>query len=130
MIDVQWDNAAQTILRWDMSGKWTWDEVYPMVDLTNQWATAGGQRLVVIMNPTDEITYAGHAPANSISHLVSLPQRLSPLWVLSIFVTPISVGRVIINTAIQLNPRLRGRYLALNTLAEARLAATQRLAQE
>jgi hypothetical protein len=129
MIDLQWDNAAQTILRWDMRGKWTWDEVYPMVDTTNQWIGIGQQSVVVVMNPTDEITYGGYAPPNSISHLVSVSQRLNPLWVQSIFVTTASVGRVIINTAMQLNPRLRGRYLAVNTLDEARVAALARLTQ-
>jgi hypothetical protein len=49
---------------------------------------------------------------------------------MTVIITVAPLGRVILNTALQMRRDLRGRYMAVGTLAEARLRAIERLAQE
>jgi hypothetical protein len=49
-ISVEWDNSEKTIVRFDYSGKWTWDEFYTYVKQANELMDTVDYRCVSIVD--------------------------------------------------------------------------------
>lgn len=54
---VQWHDAAQTVLRWEFEGAWTWEEFYQAQDEVNALSASVEHPvdIIVVMHPTSAV---------------------------------------------------------------------------
>lgn len=73
-VDVNWFDTAKTIVRYDFSGKWTWNEVYAAVDEAIMLENSVPHRVDVLLNLLD----SGHIPPNAITHVKTIATTKMP----------------------------------------------------
>ena len=71
-ITVQWDNMAQTVLRWEFHGDWTWEE---MLEVQKQGAALMCQ-VDHIVDSIVDLSGCSTIPANVISMYKIFRERL------------------------------------------------------
>lgn len=117
-ITVQWEDAAQSIIRSESSGKWTWEEYHEAVEKVVMLANSVDHRVDLIINTLDGAT----APSGSSMPHYQRAQRIMPDNVrMNVIANTNTFGRVIINTFTRLNNG-KGtlKVMAAGTLEEAR----------
>ncbi|MDX2075642.1 MAG: hypothetical protein SFZ02_04380 [bacterium] len=71
-IDVSWDDEAKTIIRWDFSEKWTWDEFHEAFRVSIEMNIGINYRVDVIPNATQ----SPHMPLGALSEFRRLDEQL------------------------------------------------------
>lgn len=73
-ITVQWDDEAQTIMRWLFDGKWSWDEY-------NRAMTESNQQVRSVEHPVDaimDLTHSSVLPSNVLSNTHAAREENQP----------------------------------------------------
>jgi hypothetical protein len=115
VIQVEWANPEQTIVRWRFGWPWTWDEFYTALDQVN--AMIDG-----ISGIADSIILPSRStilPANAISHLRRLINGRHPRHDLIVLVGSSSFVAELLKLSTQFIPSVRDQLHYVGTEEEA-----------
>lgn len=121
-VQVQWDNPEKTIIRYDFSGRWTWDEFYVAYDKAKVMLSGTTQKVHFIMNSTDDISRK-YTPPNALTHMMSIGRKSVPNAGKVIRVGGSQFTRVLFQMVSKVNPKLIDTFAFATTLEEARAMA-------
>lgn len=71
-ITITWDNAEQTVLRWDYQGEWTWQELLDANEISYAMVAAQPHIVDIIV----DMTHSPTLPSNTISLYRSLRHQI------------------------------------------------------
>ena len=97
-IDVRWDNADKTIIRWQFNDNWTWDDYYGALQISRQLCRQATYIVDIIVDMRDSKTL----PNNVFTHAQNALQTSS-----------LNSGSIVV---IGINPLLRSAYSAFKRL--------------
>lgn len=126
---VVWDNDEKTILRYDIRGRWTWDE---MMNAYNEGAALlkeVSHTVDFIVYPIDPISKA-HIPPNSLSNVLRLHGKSLSNAGVTALINDNTTARTLLRLLSALNPRIAARYIMVDTLEEARQKLDSKLKNE
>jgi hypothetical protein len=118
-VKAVWDNEQHTIVRYDLSGKWTWDEFFTAYEDAKMMLAATPYVVHFILNPTDAASRS-HLPPGIVSRIGSVGRTRLPNAGITVAVGSSNFVKSLVNTAARLYPRIRKQYQFVETLDEAR----------
>ena len=118
-VKVQWDNSEKTIIRYDFSGRWTWDEFYAAYDIAKAMLIGTTQKIHFIMNSTDDVSRK-YTPPNALTHMISIGRKAVPNAGKVISISGNAFTRVLFQMVAKVNPKLTDSYAFAATLEDAR----------
>lgn len=81
-VEVEWDNAAKTVIRFSYAGRWTWDEMYRAVDTSTALIDSVPHPIAMIIDMSES---AG-VPPGAMTHGRAIQQRAHPHVVMQVTV--------------------------------------------
>jgi hypothetical protein len=114
-IQVFWEDDAQTIVRYNFEGTWTWDELYPAYYQAIAMEKSVTDRVDVILDMRD----SGRVPANALLHIKNISEKQPPNIGLSIFVTTNAFVTSMYNMAIRVYSKVAYYFRITKTPEEA-----------
>lgn len=118
-VQAHWDNPEKTIIRYDFSGRWTWNEFYGAYDIAKVMVSGTTQKVHFIMNSTDEISRK-YTPPNAMTHMISIGRKAAPNSGKVIRVGGGAFTRILFQMVAKVNPKLIDSFAFASTLEEAR----------
>lgn len=118
-VSLAWDNPEKTILRYDLAGHWTWDEMLTAFDEGTAWLKSLDYTVDFIVHPVDPIAQA-YVPPNSLGHVIRLHGRALPNAGITVMVNTSNTARMLMRLMTALNPKIAARYLLVDSLEIAR----------
>ena len=118
-VHVTWDNDEKTAIRYDLAGRWTWDEFFPVYQQATQMIAPLEYKVEFIVNLADEVTQKGFVPPNLLSRLSDLNKHQPPN-VGATYVVGVPFLKVLYNVAVKVYPVMAERYVYVTSLEEAR----------
>src|ERR1041385_3286284 len=83
-VHCYWEDSEKTIVRHDLEGTWTWDEMYAAFYKAIEMETAVTNRVDVIL----DMRHSTHTvPGNALLHVKNFSEKQPPNVGLCIFVT-------------------------------------------
>ena len=128
-VTIQWDNEEKTILRYDMSGFWTWDEFFPAFEQGKQMISEVEHEVSFIVNPLDNQS-RNHIPTSVLTHIRSINRNVPPNAGPTVSVSVSNFARALIRTLSYLAPQIAERYFFADSLEQARILLKERTGQE
>jgi len=127
-IQVYWEDADKTIVRYDFEGAWTWDELYAVYYKAIDMETSVPHRVDIIL----DMRYSHRIPGNALLHLKNLSEKQPPNVGLSIFVTTNTFLTSMYNMAIKVYGKIAYYFRLAPTLdaAHAMIAAARHEAEQ
>ncbi len=126
-VHVEWDNPEQTIIRYDFSKGWTWDEYYAatktgdaLIDSTTHQLPVGA--ILYIPDPT--------LPTNVLRGTQIGMKARHPRAVLVVLVTRNRFVHALYEVVVSAYRSLKEELLRADTLEDARALLSQRLASQ
>jgi hypothetical protein len=128
-VDVDWDDERKIAIRFELSGRWTWDEFYPAYDKAHTLMDTVDYPVALIFHP-DRIA-AVHYPSDMASNTRTLDKHRHPRMGLSLTVTDNAgaVIRAMVKAASVFLPKDRQTQF-VNSLEEARAIVSAQHAQK
>lgn len=125
-VNAAWDDAAHTIIRYELIGNWTWDEYFATRETLNAMLDSVSHPIYVII----DVGQMRGVPMNALSEMARGTQRAQaqrPNWAGGYFVGVNPLFRTLFNVFRRINPQMAARYQTAETLEEARrmIAARQ-----
>ena len=114
-IRVYWEDADQTIVRYDFEGRWTWDELYAAYYEAIAMEHSVAQRVDIIL----DMRTSGIIPANALLHMKNFSEKQPPNVGISIFVTSNAFVTSLYNTAIKFYAKIAFYFRLVKTLDQA-----------
>ncbi len=118
-VQVQWDNPQKTILRYDFTGRWTWDEFYAAYNIAKILLSTTPHKVYFILHPLDDISRR-HTPPNAMSHMISIWRRTAPNAGKTVSVGGSMFSRTLFGMASKVNPKIAEMHAFAPSLDEAR----------
>ena len=128
-VQVSWDNDDKTVIRYDLAGRWQWEEFYPKYQQAVEMIAPLDHKVDFIVNPADEVTRRGYAPPNILSRLWDLNKR-SPANVGTTYVIGSPLLKALYSVAMKVYPALSKNYVYVSSLEEARQVTAEKLKHE
>ena len=118
-INARWFNDEQTIVILEISGRWTWDELYVAYEQVLSMMSSKTGNIHAIMNRAQD-EYRSYAPPNAIVHSVSLIRKLPKNFGLGVIVDSGSQGlRALYDAIARIYPPFGRKLAIVTTLDEA-----------
>jgi hypothetical protein len=118
-VKAVWDNEQHTIVRYDLSGKWTWDEFFTAYEDAKVMLNATSHVVHFMLNPTDAASRS-HLPSGIVSRIGNTARSRLPNAGITVAIGSSSFVKSLVNTAARLYPRIRKQYQFAETLDGAR----------
>ncbi len=118
-VTVQWDNDAKTVLRYEVAGRWTWDEFYVAYDQGKSMMEAVPHTVHFIMVPMDFLT-RNYLPPGALTHISSIYRRAAPNSGMTINVGGGGFARAMLNVLGRVSPKIAQKFAFADSLEEAR----------
>jgi hypothetical protein len=118
-VKAVWDNEQHTIVRYDLSGRWTWDEFFIAYEDAKAMLNATPHAVHFILNPTDAASRS-HLPPGIVSHIGNIGRARLPNAGITVAIGSSNFVKSLVNTAARLYPRIRKTYQFVETLDDAR----------
>lgn len=120
-IKVSWDNEAKTIVRYDFSGPWTWEEFHRAVDAIHALVKSVPHTVDYIANVPNL-----HLPqGTALSHIRRAIRTAPP----NSGVLMVTDGGLFVNAIIGIVSRVGGYVRTANTIEDARAKILERQAR-
>jgi hypothetical protein len=114
-VSMYWEDEAQTIMRYDISGRWTWPEFYDALNkVLPEWEK--------ITHRTDTIIKLESIalPTDTLRNVRTLSEKQNTSSGLSVIVTTNTLAHVLYNTSRNLYPKVAQYFRMAHTMEEAR----------
>jgi hypothetical protein len=115
-VSIVWDDAAQTTIRWDYVGKWTWDDVEGAYHETRALMESVAHPVCLI----HDLTRSSGLPGGVLTQAYHYTMRLPENWDISVVVVSGMFLEALLSTFTKLYNKLGERYRGAPTLDEAR----------
>ncbi|MEO8606614.1 MAG: hypothetical protein ABI690_01930 [Chloroflexota bacterium] len=128
-VQIIWDDAEQTTIRFEMTGKWSWDEFYGSYENIWDEVTKVGHRVDAIA----DVTQTTHVPAGSISRVRSYASKRPENTGIIVFAGANSYLTAIMQTVQNLFKTVMQRSISIRfatTLDEARAIIAEARAKD
>ncbi|MBL8164191.1 MAG: hypothetical protein JNJ61_19550 [Anaerolineae bacterium] len=116
---IEWDNAEQTALRYDLSGRWTWEEFFAAFDQGRQMLSQVEHVVHFILNPLDDAS-RNYVPPGALTHSMNIHRRSPPNAGYTIFVGAGTFILTLQSIGMKIAPQSALRYRFCSTLDDAR----------
>jgi hypothetical protein len=125
-VTAQWDNDDKTIIRFDVSGRWTWAE-YRAANAEIRKMVDGLSYIVhFIVNPLDDQS-RGYLPPGALQHIRSVYGSVSPNVGMTAVIGASPYYHALYAIGRKIYPQIAVRYRFANSLEEARALLSQEL---
>jgi hypothetical protein len=114
-VNVYWEDADKSIVRYDFEASWTWDELYAAYYEAIAMETSVTYRVDVIL----DMRRSNRIPANALLHVKNLSEKQPPNIGVSIFVTTNTFIISMVNMAIKAYKKIAFYFRLVNTLESA-----------
>jgi hypothetical protein len=113
---IDWYDAAQSVIKYDMDTNWTWPEFYKEMEKVDaMMQSVCPQQVDVIVN----LLSARYLKPDTLVHLRNGAMNPPPNWGLAVFVGLGRSTRALLATFSKVYPRLSDRYAVADTVDEA-----------
>jgi hypothetical protein len=118
-IDVVWDNDECTILRVEMMGQWSWDDLHDalttVVEMMDEEACEQANLII-------DVSHATNIPTLALTNVRNLSQRRDPRMNTTVLVGMSDVTRTLLNAFLQVYSVVgrQERYVLVKTVSKAR----------
>lgn len=119
-VSVSWDNESKTVIRYDLEGRWTWDEALTAFDTAALMLAEVQHTVNFIVNPVDPVSQI-YVPPNTLGNLITLYRRSTDNAGISVLLINNATVRTLTRLMSTLNPAVATRFLFADSLEEARL---------
>jgi hypothetical protein len=116
---VDWDNTEHTIVRFDLTQRWTWDEFSQAYQYALTLLESVPHRVHFIIHMSDPVS-ASYMPPNSIQEAVKIYKDGPPNLGKTIFAGGNAIAKSIHQLGQNVYPTIFGKYLLAASLDEAR----------
>lgn len=120
-IQVLWDNPEKTIIRYDFSDPWTWDEFYQVRVEGNNMAESVSHPVVALINLQGQVSLASGALVQGKRIARTKPENIS----MQVIVSTNGLIKSLFPVFARLNPNLANSYRVVPTLEAARALAAE-----
>ncbi|MBC7871051.1 MAG: hypothetical protein H7Y09_09460 [Chitinophagaceae bacterium] len=115
-IKLYWVDEKQTILRYDVRGRWTWWDFYEAFGRAYRMSATVQHRVDMMVNLAD----SGPFPGGALNHAQTLSNRLSENMGLTIVVTGNRLAKALYQSGCGLYPNVPAFLRLANSVEEAR----------
>jgi hypothetical protein len=115
-VTYRWDNAQKSIVHYQFTDNWTWDEFYPVLDQVNIEMQTLNHAVSVIL----DMSQSKAIPANTVSQFSKIARLGRERPGLRAVVTANTFVVSLYRIFIKVNHRVQDRFVLCNTLEEAR----------
>ena len=116
-IDVEWDNSLQTILRCELKGAWTWEELMDVLPTTRAMVSQM-QHIVHVIAVFDG---TNHAPMNAFPFIKKAMGNRSPNIGIVLLVNCHPIGKAVIRSFSMVYKNIGSSFAFVDSLEEARV---------
>lgn len=120
-VRVVWDDDAQTIIRWDYEGKWTWVEVSTAFETVVRLMRSVDHTVCIIHDLSRSAGLPGAALTNARRFTAALPEN----WDISVVVGAGTFIESVLSVFSKVYQKLGARYRTARSLDEARALIAQ-----
>jgi hypothetical protein len=121
-IEVGWDNAEKTTLRYDYEGNWSWEELYEISNQALGMFNSVPHRVDVIHNHTNST----HIPRRALSHAQRLVAQYPENWGISVVVGTNPLLKGLMQVFRRVYRQMGERHFMAATLEQAHQLLTER----
>jgi hypothetical protein len=124
-IITSWVDSEKTIARYELVGRWTWDEMTVAIKEMYAMLDSVPHEVDIIIDLTRS---PSEPPRGMLAHLRTGTMEARSNWSSGVFVGVSPFVRVLINTFRRVEPNLAKRYAVANTVDEAHAIILKRRA--
>jgi hypothetical protein len=117
-VTVQWDNEAKTVLRYDIAGRWTWEEFYAAFEQGKQMMNDITYPVDFILHPLDMVSQT-YLPPNTITQTMALNRQRTHNAGRTVVVSQSPVARTMLTILAKISSLVGQNYVIVKTLDEA-----------
>jgi hypothetical protein len=123
VIRYYWQDDEKTLIRYELEGSWTWDEMYQVLYEAREEILAIDHRVDAII----DLRNTHNVPAAGLTHIKRVSDLNTPNTVLSVFVTSSGFFRSLYEMAARIHKKVAQHYRIVSTIeeAEALIAASR-----
>jgi hypothetical protein len=110
-IEVKWYDAEQTVILYDFSEHWTWDEMYAAVEQVTAMIASVPHRVDSIMN----LTRTSIVPTGAIGHVKSLSGAIQPNFGIGVVLSRNTFIKTIFQMFSKLYPKQGSRFAVVES---------------
>ncbi|HLV34886.1 MAG TPA: hypothetical protein VKY59_07235 [Spirillospora sp.] len=125
-IQIDFDNAERTVIRWDFKGRWTWDDWYAGLDRALELRAAVND--VPVVPAILDFRHSGQVPMGALAHTRAAIEIMDPRDY-AILANGSGYIRSLVQAFCLLNPSVSDKVLLADSLAEARDIVMRRSAK-
>ncbi|MFQ3566133.1 MAG: hypothetical protein SNJ59_03965 [Aggregatilineales bacterium] len=114
-VNMLWDDAEKSILRFEYQGKWMWEEVESAMKQANAELTTVQHRVDTI----HDLTGSSGLPSNALSHASSLSRHIPAQAGISVVTGSSTLINTLLSVFSKVYPQFGSRYKNASTLEEA-----------
>lgn len=117
-IRVYWDSPDKTVIRFDVTGRWTWDEFFTAHREARKMLDGVNHSVHFVTNPIDVVSF-NHVPPGFLSKMMNLYRYNQRKTGVSIMVGGPFV-QVMTQLAVRIMPQVAGQLQTACSLDQAR----------
>lgn len=121
-VDIRWDNAAKTIVRYTLSGEWNWNDFYTALAQRPPELKAGSSTTILI-----DFRAVPRFPSDMISHLRDAAKVAEPASGLIILISNHTTVTTLFNLFVRIYSTVGKRLRLVNNDEEAYAIINQTL---
>lgn len=115
-VQADWfDTEQKNIIRYEFVGSWTWDDFYTAMNHVNELMATVDHTVYIII----DFRQGRGVPGGALTHMRSNTLRAADNWGGGVFVGINGFLKAIVNTFVQVYPRLGNRYQTAESIEEA-----------
>lgn len=118
-VTPHWDNDDKTVLRYDLAGRWTWDEFFAAFDEGTKMLAEAQHTVHFIVNPIDLMS-KGYLPPGVLQNTLTLYRRTKANAGATVIVGGSPLFRSLNGIGQRIYPRIAQRMHFADSLDEAR----------
>lgn len=114
-ITIDWYDVEKTILRYEFTGQWSWEELHQAMDEVQEQMASVSTRVDVII----DVSQSKRIPAGALSQMRGGTLKASENWGMGVFVGTGTFLNALLTTFSRVYPKMGQRYQSASTTAEA-----------
>lgn len=128
-VSAQWDNEEKTVIRYDMQGRWTWDEFYLAYEEAKTMLRSVPHTVHFITQPLDSLSN-GYMPTSALTHIINIYRKALPNSGATVTIGNSNFARAMVSILGRVAPNAANKFLFAKSLEEARLLLAKKIAEE